>query len=165
MATAELIEGGATVPFIARYRKEVTGGLDEVAIIAVRDRLGQLRDLAGRRNAILKSLQEQGKLTDELKAAVAGAATMTALEDLYLPYRPKRRTRGTSPKEKGLEPLAKLLFDQGASDPRPTDGHEQGAGRRARDRHRVAESRARALPSEALLQLPRQLDVDGRHSR
>jgi uncharacterized protein len=112
VATAELIEGGATVPFIARYRKEVTGGLDEVAIIAVRDRLGQLRDLAGRRNTILASLREQGKLTDELRAKVNGAGTMTALEDIYLPYRPKRRTRGTMAKEKGLEPLAKLLLEQ-----------------------------------------------------
>jgi uncharacterized protein len=116
VATAEMIEAGATVPFIARYRKEVTGGLDEVAIIAVRDRLQQLRDLAGRRNTILASLQEQGKLTDELRAKVNGADTMTALEDIYLPYRPKRRTRGTMAKEKGLEPLAKLLFEQAPGD-------------------------------------------------
>jgi len=117
VATAELIESGGTVPFIARYRKEATNGLDEVAIIAIRDRLQQLRDLAGRRGAILKSLLEQGKLTDDLKSKVAAAATRTALEDLYLPYRPKRRTRGTMAKEKGLEPLAKLIFEQGDIDP------------------------------------------------
>ena len=117
VATAELIESGGTVPFIARYRKEATNGLDEVAIIAIRDRLQQLRDLAGRRGAILKSLLKQGKLTDDLKSKVAAAATSTALEDLYLPYRPKRRTRGTMAKEKGLEPLAKLIFEQGDIDP------------------------------------------------
>ena len=116
IAAAELIEGGATVPFIARYRKEVTGGLDEVAVIGIRDRLQQLRDLAARRNTILASLQEQGKLTDALRAQVGAAATMTALEDIYLPYRPKRRTRGTMAKEKGLEPLAKLLFEQADGD-------------------------------------------------
>jgi uncharacterized protein len=122
VATAELIEGGATVPFIARYRKEVTGGLDEVAIIGIRDRLEQLRELAGRRNAILASLQEQGKLTDDLRAKVNAAATMTVLEDIYLPYRPKRRTRGTMAKEKGLEPLARLLFEQA-----PGEVHSQAS--------------------------------------
>ena len=122
VATAELIEGGATVPFIARYRKEATSGLDEVAIIAIRDRLQQLRELTRRRNAILKSLQEQGKLTDALKAQVAAAATMTALEDLYLPYRPKRRTRGIIAREKGLEPLARGILEQGAADPRAAAG-------------------------------------------
>jgi uncharacterized protein len=116
IATAQLLGAGSTVPFIARYRKEVTGGLDEVAVIAVRDRLAQLRDLASRRAAILASLAEQGKLTDELKSKVAAAPTMTALEDIYLPFRPKRRTRGTIAKDKGLEPLARLLFEQGGGD-------------------------------------------------
>ncbi len=115
VSTAELLESGATVPFIARYRKEITGGLDEVAIMAIRDRLQQLRELTARRDVILKSLQEQGKLSDELKAKVLGAATMSALEDIYLPYRPKRRTRGMIAKEKGLEGLAKLLMEQGAA--------------------------------------------------
>ncbi|MCE5278644.1 MAG: RNA-binding transcriptional accessory protein, partial [Planctomycetaceae bacterium] len=117
IATAELLEQGGTVPFIARYRKEATGGMDEVAVIAVRDRLEQLRELTARRAAILKSLTEQGKLTDALKAQVAGAATLSALEDIYLPYRPKRRTRGTIAKEKGLEPLAQSIFEQTAADP------------------------------------------------
>ena len=103
-ATAELLEGGATVPFIARYRKEATGSLDEVAITAIRTRLTQLAELDARREAILRSLQERGLLTDELKAQIAQAATMTALEDIYLPYRPKRRTRATIAREKGLEP-------------------------------------------------------------
>jgi uncharacterized protein len=116
-AVVELLDGGATVPFIARYRKEVTGGLDEVAIIAIRDRSAQLRELDDRRKAILKSLEEQGVLTDTLRAKVQAAITLAALEDIYLPYRPKRRTRGMMAKEKGLEPLAKLLFEQGPADP------------------------------------------------
>jgi uncharacterized protein len=114
-ATAELLEGGATVPFIARYRKEATGSLDEVAITAIRTRLTQLADLDARREAILSSLQERDLLTDELKAQIAQAATMTALEDIYLPYRPKRRTRATVAREKGLEPLAKLVLAQNAA--------------------------------------------------
>ncbi len=117
-ATAELLEGGATVPFIARYRKEATGSLDEVAIMAIRTRLTQLAELDARREAILNSLQERGLLTDELKAQIAQASTMTALEDIYLPYRPKRRTRATAAREKGLEPLAKLVLAQNpATDP------------------------------------------------
>ncbi len=115
-ATAELLGGGSTVPFISRYRKEVTGGLDEVAVIAIRDRLEQLKELAARRDTVLKSLQEQGKLSDELKAKVDAAETLSTLEDIYLPYRPKRRTRGMMAKEKGLEPLARTLFEQGAMD-------------------------------------------------
>ena len=106
---------GATVPFIARYRKELTGSLDEVAITAVRDRLAQMAELDKRREAILKSLEERGLLTEELKSAVSGAQTLSSLEDIYLPFRPKRRTRATMAREKGLEPLAKTLFAQDAS--------------------------------------------------
>ncbi len=112
LATAELLEGGATVPFIARYRKEVTGSLDEVAITAIRTRLSQLAELDARRETILASLQERGVLTDELKDKILQAQTQTELEDIYLPYRPKRRTRATVAKEKGLEPLARLIFAQ-----------------------------------------------------
>ena len=112
--TGSLLAEGATVPFISRYRKEVTGGLDEVQIIQIRDRLEQLHELDKRREAILKSLDDQGKLSDELKAKVLAAETMSTLEDIYLPYRPKRRTRGTIAKEKGLEPLALTLFEQKA---------------------------------------------------
>jgi len=90
-ATVELLDDGATVPFLARYRKEVTGGLDEVVIASIRDRMAQLRELDKRRTAILSSLEEQGKLTDELKGQIDATFTMTELEDLYLPYRPKRR--------------------------------------------------------------------------
>ncbi len=116
-ATADLLNEGATVPFIARYRKEATGSLDEVAIAAVRDRLHQLMELDARREAILKSLEERGQLTDELKEKILSAETMVVLEDVYLPYRPKRRTRATIAREKGLEPLARRLFEQEDMDP------------------------------------------------
>lgn len=116
-STATLLRDGATVPFIARYRKEVTGSLDEVAIAAVRDRLAQLADLDKRREAILKSVKDQGKLTDDLRVKIEAAQTLTVLEDIYLPYRPKRRTRATTAKEKGLETLARRLFDQEPFDP------------------------------------------------
>ena len=111
-ATAALLAEDATVPFIARYRKEVTGTLDEVAITQIRDRLIQLVELTQRKGAILDSLTERGLLTDELKAQIEKADTMTVLEDIYLPYRPKRRTRATMAREKGLEPLAELLLAQ-----------------------------------------------------
>jgi len=117
MAVALLLDEGATVPFIARYRKEATGTLDEVAVAAVRDRLEQLRELDKRREAIIKSLEERNLLTDELKLKIDAADSMTVLEDIYLPFRPKRRTRATIAKEKGLEPLALMLFEQGDIDP------------------------------------------------
>ena len=116
-ATVTLLDDGATVPFIARYRKEATGGLDEVAITTIRDRLAQLVELDRRRETILKSIAEQGKLTDELKMKILAADTLTVLEDLYLPYKPKRRTRATIAKEKGLEPLAQRLWEQGQGSP------------------------------------------------
>lgn len=116
-ATADLLDEGATVPFIARYRKEATDSLDEVAITAIRDRLEQLRELDKRREAILKSLEERGQLTDELKEKVLAAETMAVLEDIYLPFRPKRRTKATIAREKGLEPLAQLVFSQEIADP------------------------------------------------
>jgi len=111
-AVEELLEEGATVPFIARYRKERTDSLDEVAITSVRDRLAQLAELDKRREAILKSLEERDLLTDELRSAIEAAQTMAVLEDIYLPYRPKRRTKAMVAKEKGLEPLAEKLFAQ-----------------------------------------------------
>ena len=117
-ATAYLLEEGCTVPFIARYRKEATGSLDEVAVIAIRDRLNQLKELDARRAAILKSLTERNLLTPELEDKVNAAAGMTELEDVYLPFRPKRRTRAMMAREKGLEPLALLILEQDtATDP------------------------------------------------
>ena len=106
----ELLDGGATVPFIARYRKEVTGGLDDIQLRELESRLGYLRELEDRRAAVIKSISEQGKLTPELHAAIEAAATKQELEDLYLPYKPKRRTKGMIAREAGLEPLADLLF-------------------------------------------------------
>ncbi|MDX1904668.1 MAG: Tex-like N-terminal domain-containing protein, partial [Thermonemataceae bacterium] len=111
-ATTELLKEGATVPFIARYRKELTGSLDEVQIMAIRDRLEQLEELDKRRDTILKSIKEQGKLTPDLEKKIFAAETMAILEDLYLPYRPKKRTKATIAKEKGLEPLALLILEQ-----------------------------------------------------
>ena len=114
--TIELLEQGATVPFIARYRKEATGSLNEVQITAIRDLLIRLKELDKRREAILASISEQGKLTPELEQQILAAATMTELEDLYLPYKPKRRTRATMAIERGLEPLANELQKQYSCD-------------------------------------------------
>jgi len=114
-ATANLLDDGATVPFISRYRKERTGSLDEVAIAAIRDRLQQLRQLDERRQSILASLGERELLTDELELSVRDASTLTQLEDIYLPYRPKRRTRAMIARERGLERLADLLLAQDVS--------------------------------------------------
>jgi len=116
-AAATLLEEGATIPFIARYRKEATGSLDEVSVTGIRDRLRQLEELDARRNTVLKSLEKHGHLTDELKEQVSAAPTLAELEDIYLPYRPKRRTRATIAREKGLEPLATILFEQTGADP------------------------------------------------
>ncbi|MGV3533284.1 MAG: Tex-like N-terminal domain-containing protein, partial [Chthoniobacteraceae bacterium] len=117
-ATAILLEEGATVPFIARYRKEKTGELDEVQITSIRDRLEQLGELDKRREAVLDSLTERKLLTAELQAKIDAAETMSTLEDIYLPFRPKKRTKATIAKERGLEPLAELLWAQNpATDP------------------------------------------------
>ena len=110
--TIELLEEGATIPFIARYRKEVTGGLNEVQITAIRDLLLKLKELDKRREAILASITEQGKMTPELEKQILSASNMTELEDLYLPYKPKRRTRATMAIERGLEPLANEIQKQ-----------------------------------------------------
>jgi len=117
-ATAKLFAEGATVPFIARYRKEATGSLDEVVVTGIRERLLALAELDQRREAILKSLEERKLLTDSLKTAITAAETVTALEDIYLPYRPKRRTKATIAREQGLEPLADwLLLQLATGDP------------------------------------------------
>jgi uncharacterized protein len=116
-ATVSLLDEGATVPFIARYRKEATGELDEVVITNIRDRIAQLRELEKRRGAITKSLEERELMTDELREKIDGAETMSELEDIYLPFKPKKRTRATIAREKGLEPLAELIFEQEDIDP------------------------------------------------
>lgn len=117
-SVAEMLDEGSTVPFISRYRKERTGSLDEVAIASIRDRIGQLRDMQKRREYILKIIEEQGNLDTDLKNQIESASTMSELEDLYLPYKPKRRTKATIAREKGLEPLAKLIFEQKSDNPR-----------------------------------------------
>ncbi|NNG01676.1 MAG: RNA-binding transcriptional accessory protein [Desulfobacteraceae bacterium] len=119
-AVALLLKEDATIPFIARYRKEATGSLDEVAVTAIRDRLNQLTELENRKETILSSLEKHGHLNEELKEAVADADSLAVLEDIYLPYRPKRRTRSTIAKEKGLEPLALTLLEQKGLDPEAT---------------------------------------------
>ncbi|WP_353238753.1 Tex family protein [Limnohabitans sp.] len=113
----ELLDGGATVPFIARYRKEVTGGLDDIQLRELEARLGYLRELEDRRSAVLKSVTEQGMMTPELLAAIEAAPSKQALEDLYLPYKPKRRTKGMIAREAGLEPLADSLWANPQLDP------------------------------------------------
>jgi len=116
-AAVALLDGGATVPFIARYRKEATEGLDDIQLRELEYRLGYLRELTERRDAILKSIDEQGKLTPELQAALHAATTKQEQEDLYLPYKPKRRTKGQIAREAGIEPLADKLFANPALDP------------------------------------------------
>ncbi|WP_412466415.1 Tex family protein [Pedobacter sp. KLB.chiD] len=115
-ATVTLLDEGATVPFISRYRKEATGSLDEVEVAAIRDRVLQLRDLDKRREAILKSMNELGKLTPELEKKISEAESISLLEDIYLPFKPKRKTRASVAKEKGLEPLALQIFEQHSFD-------------------------------------------------
>ena len=116
-AAVDLLDGGATVPFIARYRKEATGGLDDVHLRELEARLGYLRELEDRRITVLKSIDEQGKLTPDLRSAIEAAATKQDLEDLYLPYKPKRRTKGAIAREAGLEPLADRLFTDPTLEP------------------------------------------------
>ncbi|NMM75756.1 Tex family protein [Acidovorax sp. SRB_24] len=116
-AAVDLLDGGATVPFIARYRKEATGGLDDIQLRELEARLTYLRELADRRAAVLKAIDEQGKLTDALRAAIAAAPTKQELEDLYLPFKQKRRTKGQMAREAGIEPLADKLFADPTLDP------------------------------------------------
>jgi uncharacterized protein len=115
--TIRLLGDGATVPFISRYRKEMTGSLDEVQLLHIKNEYDRLTELDARREAIIKSITEQEKMTEDLMQKITSAETMAELEDIYLPYRPKRRTRATVAREKGLEPLAEIIFKQAESDP------------------------------------------------
>src|ERR1700682_5831153 len=112
LAVIELLDEGATVPFIARYRKEVTGNLDEVQIRAIEEKLLYFRELQDSKKTVLASIQEQGKLTDQLKARIEASLEKSELEDLYLPFKPKRRTKAMIAREKGLEPVANYLWEQ-----------------------------------------------------
>ena len=116
-ATVALLDGGATVPFVARYRKEITGSLDDAQLRTLEERLVYLRDLEERRTAILNSVREQGKLDAALEAAIFAADSKGRLEDIYLPFKPKRRTKAEIAREAGLEPLAELLLTQPQNDP------------------------------------------------
>ena len=111
-ATVKLIDEGNTIPFIARYRKEVTGSLNDEVLRQLDERLRYLRNLEEKKEQVLATIEEQGALTEELKAQILAAATLVAVEDLYRPYRPKRRTRATIAKERGLDPLAEILWAQ-----------------------------------------------------
>ena len=114
-----LLDEGNTIPFIARYRKELHGAMDDTALRNLEERLQYLRNLADRREAVKKAIEEQGKLTEELSAAIDAAQTLAEVEDLYRPYKQKRRTRATAAREKGLAPLAEVLFAQGPDCPDP----------------------------------------------
>src|ERR1700736_4903401 len=116
-AAVSLLDAGSTVPFIARYRKEATGGLDDAQLRTLEERLGYLRELEQRRTAILESIREQGKLDDALEAAIRAADSKGRLEDIYLPFKPKRRTKAEIAKEAGLEPLADQLLANPDIDP------------------------------------------------
>ncbi len=115
--TIRLMDGGATIPFISRYRKEMTGSLDEVQLMHIKDEYDRLRELDARKEAVIKSIEEQEKMTSELRKKIDAAITIAELEDIYLPFRPKRRTRATIAREKGLEPLAAIILEQRENDP------------------------------------------------
>ena len=144
-AAVALLDEGATVPFISRYRKEVTGGLDDTQLRQLEERLGYLRELNERRKTILDSISSQDKLTPELEKAINEADTKTLLEDLYLPYKPKRRTKAQIAREAGLEPLADAILDRvvhsshkielkTSKSMRDTDGAAQPSPTQAKDR-------------------------------
>ena len=115
--TIRLMDGGATIPFVSRYRKEMTGSLDEVQLMHIKEEYDRLKELDARKEAVIKSIEEQEKMTPELRQKIDAAITMSELEDIYLPYRPRRRTRATIAREKGLEPLAALIMEQKENDP------------------------------------------------
>src|SRR4051794_40494099 len=116
-AAVDLLDGGSTVPFIARYRKEATGTLDDAQLRTLEERLRYLRELEERRAAVLESIRSQGKLDDALEAQILAADSKARLEDIYLPYKPKRRTKAQIAREAGLEPLADLLLTDATRDP------------------------------------------------
>ncbi|ELR64029.1 Transcription accessory protein [Photobacterium marinum] len=157
-----LLDDGNTVPFIARYRKEVTGGLDDTQLRNLESRLGYLRELDDRRQVILKSITEQGKLTAELEAEIKGADSKTRLEDLYLPYKPKRRTKGQIAIEAGLEPLAETLWNQPENEPEATAAQYLDAEKGVADT-KAALDGARAILMERFAEDAALLDKIRRH--
>jgi uncharacterized protein len=157
-AAVGLLDGGATVPFIARYRKEATGGLDDTQLRHLAERLGYLRELWERRDTVLRSIEEQGKLTEELRAAVLAADTKQRLEDLYLPYKPKRRTKAQIAREAGLEPLADALLADPTLDPQAQAAGYLDAGKGIADTDAALEG-ARQILMERFAEDP---DLAGR---
>lgn len=161
-AAVTLLDDGNTVPFIARYRKEVTGGLDDTQLRNLESRLGYLRELDDRRQVILKSITEQGKLTPELEAEITGADSKTRLEDLYLPYKPKRRTKGQIAIEAGLVPLADTLWQQPSQEPETTAAGYVDADKGVADT-KAALDGARAILMERFAEDAALLDKVRRH--
>ncbi|MGF1730734.1 Tex family protein [Photobacterium kasasachensis] len=161
-AAVTLLDDGNTVPFIARYRKEVTGGLDDTQLRNLESRLGYLRELDDRRQVILKSITEQGKLTPELEAEITGADSKTRLEDLYLPYKPKRRTKGQIAIEAGLAPLADTLWQQPSQEPEATAAGYVDADKGVADT-KAALDGARAILMERFAEDAALLDKVRRH--
>ncbi|MFP4561052.1 MAG: Tex family protein [Thiohalorhabdus sp.] len=152
-AAIRLLDDGATVPFIARYRKEATDGLDDSQLRTLEERLGYLRELEERRQTVLDTIREQGKLTDELAAQIAAADTKTRLEDLYAPYKPKRRTKGQKAIEAGLEPLARTLFEDPTQDPEALAAEYLNAEHEVNDAKAALEG-ARAILMEEFAEDP-----------
>ena len=144
-ATVDMLDGGATVPFIARYRKEVTGGLDDAQLRSLEERLRYLRELEERRSTVLESIRSQGKLTEQLHAQVNAADSKARLEDIYLPFKPKRRSKAQIAIEAGLAPLADVLLDDPSHDP-----HETAAGHVDPDNN-VADAQAALDGARAIL--------------
>jgi uncharacterized protein len=157
-AAVRLFDDGATVPFIARYRKEATGGLDDTQLRMLEERLGYLRELEERREAVLQLIGEQGKLTPELESAIRAAETKQRLEDLYLPYKQKRRSKGQIAQEAGLEPLARALLADPLQDPQALAAGYVDAGKGVLDAAAALEG-ARAILAEAFSEDP---DLVGR---
>ena len=149
-----LLDEGNTIPFIARYRKELHGAMDDTSLRTLEERLQYLRGLEERREAVKKSIDEQGKLTDELAAAIDSAKTLAEVEDLYRPYKQKRRTRATMAKEKGLEPLAALLFAQERDCPRPEEATLSTPNRASRRSRTPCRARATSSLSRSLTTPP-----------
>ncbi|MGY3105668.1 transcriptional accessory protein Tex/SPT6 [Bradyrhizobium sp. LM6.9] len=147
-ATVTLLDGGATVPFIARYRKEATGALDDAQLRTLEERLGYLRELEDRRKAILESVREQGKLDAALEASILAADSKARLEDIYLPFKPKRRTKAEIAREAGLEPLANQLMAEPTNDPKGGGGNLRQC-REGRCRRRCGARRRPGHPGRA----------------
>ena len=152
-AAVELLGEGSTVPFIARYRKEKTGGLDDTQLRKLEERLSYLRELEDRRATVLKTIDEQGKLTAELARAINGAATKVELEDLYAPYKPKRRTKAQIAREAGLEPLSEALLANPALDPQAEAAKYIDAGQGVADA-KAALDGARHILIERIAEIP-----------